>query len=50
MSGTKRWRDSGHLERAVETAGGREAGAWGVLRELAGWLGGAGASAEQWVA
>jgi hypothetical protein len=25
MSGVSRWRDSGHLERAVETAGGREA-------------------------
>lgn len=25
MSGVSRWRDSGHLERAVETAGGQEA-------------------------
>jgi hypothetical protein len=25
MSGVSRWRDSGHLERAAETAGGREA-------------------------
>src|SRR3984885_9094247 len=25
MSGLSRWRDSGHLERAVETAGGQEA-------------------------
>jgi len=25
MSGVKRWRDTGHLERAVETAGGQEA-------------------------
>jgi hypothetical protein len=25
MSGVSRWRDSGHLERAVETAGGAEA-------------------------
>src|ERR1700722_13451539 len=25
MSGTSRWRDSGNLERAVETAGGQEA-------------------------
>src|SRR6266516_2049791 len=25
MSGVSRWRDSGHLERAVETAGGKEA-------------------------
>jgi DNA-binding XRE family transcriptional regulator len=25
MSGVSRWRDSGHLDRAVETAGGQEA-------------------------
>lgn len=25
MSGTSRWRDSGHLERAIATAGGQEA-------------------------
>jgi hypothetical protein len=25
MDGVKRWRDSDHLDRAVETAGGREA-------------------------
>ncbi|MEO3776076.1 helix-turn-helix domain-containing protein [Micromonospora sp. B11E3] len=25
MSGVKRWRDSDHLERAIDTAGGREA-------------------------
>jgi hypothetical protein len=25
MSGVSRWRESGHLERAVETAGGQEA-------------------------
>jgi hypothetical protein len=25
MSGVSRWRDSGNLERAVETAGGQEA-------------------------
>ncbi|BCJ65205.1 helix-turn-helix domain-containing protein [Polymorphospora rubra] len=25
MSGVKRWRESGHLERAVETAGGQKA-------------------------
>jgi hypothetical protein len=25
MSGVSRWRDSGHLERAVETASGQEA-------------------------
>jgi hypothetical protein len=25
MSDVSRWRDSGHLERAVETAGGKEA-------------------------
>lgn len=25
MSGTMRWRDAGHLERAVATAGGQEA-------------------------
>jgi hypothetical protein len=25
MSGVSHWRDSGHLERAVETAGGQEA-------------------------
>lgn len=25
MSGVRRWRDTGHLERAVETAGGHEA-------------------------
>jgi hypothetical protein len=25
MSGVLRWRDSGHLERAVDTAGGQEA-------------------------
>ena len=25
MSGVSRWRDSGHLERAIETAGGQEA-------------------------
>lgn len=25
MNGTRRWRDTGHLQRAVETAGSREA-------------------------
>jgi hypothetical protein len=25
VSGLSRWRDSGHLERAVETAGGKDA-------------------------
>ena len=32
MSGYQRWRDSGHLERAVDTAGGREAFENGVTR------------------
>src|SRR5262245_3224806 len=40
MSGVKRWRDTDHLERAVETAGGQEAfdatvGA--MLDEARGW-------------
>jgi DNA-binding XRE family transcriptional regulator len=40
MSGTRRWRDTDHLERAVETAGGSEAFEAGVgkmLDEARGW-------------
>lgn len=40
MSGVKRWRDTDHLDRAVETAGGPEAfdGAVGsMLDEARGW-------------
>ena len=40
MSEVRRWRESGHLERAVETAGGREAfdAAVGqMLDEARGW-------------
>lgn len=40
MSEVRRWRESGHLERAVETAGGREAfdAAIGqMLDEARGW-------------
>lgn len=40
MSEVRRWRDSGHLERAVETAGGKEAfdAAVGkMLDEARGW-------------
>jgi DNA-binding XRE family transcriptional regulator len=40
MSEVRRWRESGHLERAVETAGGREAfdAALGqMLDEARGW-------------
>jgi DNA-binding XRE family transcriptional regulator len=40
MSGVKRWRDTDHLERAVETAGGREAfdaGVGAMLDEARGW-------------
>jgi len=40
MSGTKRWRDSNHLDRAVETAGGQEAFEAGVgemLDRARGW-------------
>jgi DNA-binding XRE family transcriptional regulator len=40
MSQVRRWRDSGHLERAVETAGGQDAfdAAMGrMLEEARGW-------------
>jgi DNA-binding XRE family transcriptional regulator len=40
MSGTKRWRDTDHLDRAMETAGGREAFESGVaemLDQARGW-------------
>lgn len=40
MSGHRSWRDTGHLERAVETAGGREAFEAGVAQmqaEAQGW-------------
>jgi DNA-binding XRE family transcriptional regulator len=40
MSGTRRWRDTGHLERAVETAGGQDAFNAAVSRmldEARGW-------------
>ena len=40
MSGVSRWRDSGHLERAVETAGGQEvfdAAATAMLDDARGW-------------
>ncbi|WP_030442102.1 helix-turn-helix domain-containing protein [Actinoplanes subtropicus] len=40
MSGTKRWRDTAHLDRAVETAGGPEAFESGVaemLDQARGW-------------
>ena len=40
MSEVKRWRDTGHLERAVETAGGQEAFEAGVgemLDQARGW-------------
>jgi hypothetical protein len=40
MSGVSRWRDSGHLERAVATAGGPEAFAAAVapmLDDAGGW-------------
>ena len=40
MSGVKRWRDTGHLERAVDTAGGQDAfdAAVGeMLDEARGW-------------
>lgn len=40
MSGFKNWRDSGHLERAVESAGGPEvfeAGVEKMLDEARGW-------------
>jgi DNA-binding XRE family transcriptional regulator len=40
MSGTKRWRDTDHLDRAVETAGGSEAFESGVaemLDQARGW-------------
>lgn len=40
MSGVKRWRDTGHLGRAIETAGGPEAFEAGVSRmldEARGW-------------
>lgn len=40
MSGVKRWRDTGHLDRAVETAGGSaafEAGVDSMLDEARGW-------------
>jgi DNA-binding XRE family transcriptional regulator len=40
MSGTKRWRDTGHLSQAVDTAGGPEAFEAGVgkmLDEARGW-------------
>jgi len=34
MSGVSRWRDSGHLERAVETAGGQQAFDASVVAEV----------------
>ena len=40
MSGVSRWRDSGHLERAVDTAGGPEAfdaAVAGMLDDARGW-------------
>jgi hypothetical protein len=40
MSGAMRWRDSGHLERAVATAGGQEAfdsGVSAMLDDARGW-------------
>ena len=40
MSGVLRWRDSGHLERAVDTAGGPEAfdaAVAGMLDDARGW-------------
>ena len=40
MSGVSRWRDSGHLERAVETAGGPEAfdaAVTAMLDDARGW-------------
>ncbi len=40
MSEVRRWRDSGHLERAVETAGGREvfdSEVGRMLEEARGW-------------
>ena len=40
MSGVSRWRDSGHLERAVDTAGGREAfdvAVTAMLDDARGW-------------
>jgi DNA-binding XRE family transcriptional regulator len=40
MSEVRRWRDSGHLERAIESAGGRQAFAAAVgqmLDEARGW-------------
>ena len=40
MSNLRRWRDSGHLERAIDTAGGQEAfdNAVGrMLDEARGW-------------
>jgi hypothetical protein len=40
MSGVSRWRDSGNLERAVETAGGQEpfdAAVAAMLDDARGW-------------
>ena len=40
MSGIKRWRDTGHLERAIETAGDADAfdaGVGRMLDEARGW-------------
>ncbi|MFF5230512.1 helix-turn-helix domain-containing protein [Dactylosporangium sp. NPDC000521] len=40
MSGVKRWRDTDHLERAVDTAGGQvafEAAVGAMLDEARGW-------------
>jgi hypothetical protein len=40
MSGVSRWRESGHLERAVETAGGQEAfdaAVTAMLDDARGW-------------
>ena len=40
MSTTKRWRDTGHLERAIETAGGRpafDAAVGEMLDQARGW-------------
>jgi hypothetical protein len=40
MSNVSRWRDSGHLERAVETAGGQpafEAAVAAMLDDARGW-------------
>jgi hypothetical protein len=49
MSGVSRWRDSGHLERAVETAGGQEAfdaAVTAMLDDARGWRLAAGGDAQ----